>query len=62
MPASGKSFAVGVYAPVCVADDLDVDAVPLAVPGVQVTAVSPVAGRYQGAVDQADLPGDLALQ
>ena len=26
MPASGKGFALGVYAPVCVANDLDVDA------------------------------------
>jgi len=43
--------------------DLEVDAVALAVPGVQVTVVAPVAGGdEEGAIDQTDLAGDLALQ
>lgn len=62
VPASGKCCAAGVQAPVRVTDDLDGDVVAPGVPGVQITAVSPVAGWYQSAVDQDDLPSNLALQ
>jgi hypothetical protein len=45
VPAAGECFTAGIDASVDVADDLDIDAVAFAVPGVQVTAVAPVACR-----------------
>jgi ribonuclease BN (tRNA processing enzyme) len=62
MSASRKCGAAGTHAPVYIGQDLQDHAVAFAVPRVQVTAVSPVAGRHQCAIDEEDFPGDLAGQ
>src|SRR6266487_821357 len=60
--SAGERSGHGLHSSVNVGEDLDVGAVPLVLPRVQVAAVAPVEGRYQRAVDEEDFLGLPVLE